>query len=91
MRYFYADARNIETPKALQIYLQYQMNFPEWYGRNLDALYDMLTDYAEPVSLVLTVSKAPGDEMKSYLGRVKRVLEDAADENNHFSFRILEQ
>lgn len=30
-----------------------KMNFPSWYGQNLDALYDCLTDLEEDTHLVL--------------------------------------
>ena len=44
MRIIEADLRRIETPEALQVYLGYVLRAPDWYGRNLDALYDILTE-----------------------------------------------
>lgn len=29
------------------------LDFPDWYGHNLDALYDCLTELPEPVLLIL--------------------------------------
>ena len=59
MREVTADLRNIATPAALQIYLGYVLCAPEWYGCNLDALYDILTEplvYAAVLSLLLLIA-----------------------------------
>jgi len=51
---------------------------PEWWGRNLDALYDCLTDLGRPVCLEL-VNRAAMEEAP-FGRRLLRVLEDAASE-----------
>lgn len=51
---------------------------PEWWGRNLDALYDCLTDLDRPVKLVL---RGRAELEATPFGRVLlRVLRDAAAE-----------
>ena len=49
---------------------------PEWWGRNLDALHDCLTDLGRPVRLELYGQ----DELKStaFGRRLLRVLQDSA-------------
>ena len=49
---------------------------PEWWGRNLDALYDCLTDLDHPVELVLENRAAM--EESSFGLRLLQVMEDAA-------------
>ena len=50
---------------------------PEWWGRNLDALYDCLTgDLGRPVRLELSGREAM--EAADFGRRLLRVLEDAA-------------
>ena len=55
------------------------LELPEWWGRNLDALHDCLTEPGEPTALVL----AHRAEMEGTIfgRRLLRVLEDAAAEN----------
>ena len=72
-----ADCRNIATPAALQVYLGYVLRAPSWYGENLDALYDILTECARPTRLVLRMPQAGNAEMAAYLPRLRRVLDDA--------------
>ena len=61
--------------EAAQAYLKEQLSFPEWYGGNLDALYDCLTVLGE-TEIVFT-----GTEESPYFRRVWRVFRAAAREN----------
>ena len=79
------DVTNISTVKALHIYLAYMLDFPAYYGKNLDALHDLLGDIAEPTKSVL-VGRAAGDEMSAYLSRLEHVFEDSAQENGQITF-----
>lgn len=74
------DCAHIQTVKALHIYLQYKLGFPAYYGRNLDALHDLLGEIDGETALVLHTQGAQG-EMAAYLPKILRVLEDAAQEN----------
>lgn len=57
------------------------LELPPWYGRNLDALFDCLTDLGEP----LTVRLLHREALKDRLGRrgraLVRLLRRAAEEN----------
>ena len=66
-------------------YLANQLGFPAWYGRNLDALYDLLTERAEDTELVLVNWPEEGP-----LRRFLPVLLDAAEENSHLHVTIVE-
>jgi len=54
------------------------LELPEWWGRNLDALYDCLTGLGRPVRLELCHRAAM--EATPFGLRLLRVLEDAAAE-----------
>ena len=47
------DCSGITSSKELHRLLADTLSFPEWYGHNLDALYDCLTELAEPLRLHL--------------------------------------
>lgn len=79
MREVTADLRNITTPAALQVYLGYVLRAPEWYGCNLDALYDILTETAKPMRLTLLLPGRFSPEMEAYWPRLRRVLDDAEE------------
>ena len=73
------DGLEIETME--EVHDRFAPLLPEWYGRNLDALYDCLTDLGEPA----TVRLLNRDILTDRLGRrgraLVRLLRRAAAEN----------
>ncbi len=82
MREITISGAEIGTREALHDVLQEKLALPDWYGRNLDALYDCLTaELTEETQLTVTDAELLEDSLGSY-GRVfLRVLEEAAEEN----------
>ena len=79
------DISNIQTVRALHIYLAYMLQFPAHYGKNLDALHDVLCEESEERRILLA-GKPAGVEMEGYLPRLMYVMEDCAQENMHIRF-----
>lgn len=77
------DISNISTIRALHIYLAYQLDLPAHYGRNLDALHDVLGEESEDMRLML-LGEPASEEMAAYLPRLVRVLEDSENAHVHF-------
>ena len=82
------DIRNIHTVKALHIYLAYCLDLPAHYGKNLDALHDVLCDESRETTVVLSGAGEAQGELAAYVPRLKRVLEDAAAENARLHVEI---
>lgn len=81
MKILVIDGAKIENMEALHKFLAWNLRFPLWYGNNLDALHDCLTDLAEPTAIqVVNI-----EELREHLGLVShgffRVLRAAAEEN----------
>lgn len=53
------------------------LEFPEWYGHNLDALHDLLTDISTPTHLVFYNWECT----ESFSGGFRKVLTNAAQQN----------
>ena len=51
MKKIVLDFGTCSTKKEIHAYLKEQFGFPDYYGENLDALYDCLTDLAEDVKI----------------------------------------
>lgn len=43
------DFISIDTKEEFHKYVKKEMEFPEYYGENLDALYDILTDSSSTI------------------------------------------
>lgn len=54
---------------------------PEWYGRNLDALFDCLTEQSEPMTVRLLHQEALEDRLGRRGLALVRLLRRAAAEN----------
>ena len=89
MRTVELDIRRIHTVRALHIYLRYMLRLAPHYGGNLDALHDLLCEESEPTRIVLRAEGALSAEMAAYLPRLRRVLEDAAQENGKLRLEII--
>ena len=60
------DSRTVDSRETLHQRLSELLHLPAWYGRNLDALHDCLTELREPVALrvihcLLYTSPSPRD------------------------------
>ena len=82
------DIRNISTVKALHIYLAYCLDLPVHYGRNLDALYDLLSTESRETTITLCGTGEAQGELAAYVPRLVRVLSDAAEENERLHIII---
>lgn len=75
------DGNTILNREMLHDTLSAALCLPEWYGRNLDALYDCLTDVQEETVLVLRDRAALEEHLGGYGRRFVRLLEEVSLEN----------
>ena len=74
------DGTTAPTKEALHAHLARELHFPDWYGGNLDALFDCLTAVSEEVSISLDAA-ALAEALGAYAQRVGKVLTKAAEKN----------
>ena len=86
MRIIVLDGAEMTSRAALHDYLAARLDLPDWYGRNLDALYDCLTDRSRPTLLVLCREEALATALGDYGRRLVRVLERSAAESPALTF-----
>ena len=60
MRDLTIDLRKLKKPEQLHEMIARELSFPDYYGKNLDALYDLLSVY--PETLRIMVLKDPSEE-----------------------------
>ncbi len=59
------------------------LDFPEYYGMNLDALHDCLGDISEETSITITESEILTNRLGVSFEKLMRVLNDTALENDN--------
>ena len=83
--------RLVEETYSLQ--LQESLTLPSWYGRNLDALYDVLT---EPgfgggrCTICFTGCSGSGDGMQRYLEAMKQMCRAPVEENTGLAVEFVD-
>lgn len=80
------DAEKMKTRREAHEYLKQELDFPDYYGGNLDALYDCLT---EKDDLEIFIQNIPAEEEQGYFHAVCHVLEEAARETPGIQVRLL--
>ena len=76
MRTIRLDCRQMEDREHLHDYLAQTLEFPSWYGRNLDALFDLLCDLL-PVRLIFDHTEV----LEAYGQAALETFRDAAKSN----------
>ncbi|HEU0202828.1 MAG TPA: barstar family protein [Burkholderiaceae bacterium] len=92
-RFIWADLDALTERKALLKAIGRAFEFPQWYGANLDALYDCLTDLPDrngPVGYVIVLDGLPSGEARENAESVLDVFRDAAEEfaRNGIAMRV---
>ena len=71
------DLRGVTDRASLHCCLREALPLPEWYGGNLDALYDSLTEMPVPMTIRLRNWTDLQDSMPACFDGFQRVLLDA--------------
>jgi len=96
MRKVILNFQGLYSREAIHEYIARQMQFPHYYGRNLDALFDCLTDIDQPTAVGCYFPEEEGLEkedldevrrnrMKDYLERLQETFLDAEEENRNLA------
>ena len=80
------DCERLSSRRGAHDYLQETLGLPEYYGKNLDALFDCLTEIGE--CTVVLRSRDALARSGGYGARILRVLEDAERVNPRLTLKI---
>lgn len=83
MKEIYLRIENCQDKESLHSHFSGELNFPAWYGSNLDALHDILTDAREDIFIVVPDTEALEEKLGGYFRQLMRVLLDSSAENHH--------
>lgn len=80
------DGRKMYSKRNAQEYLADKFEFPDYYGKNLDALYDSLTDICEHT--MININNIESNKCDSYLNKIIETFKDAAEENEFLELEV---
>ena len=75
------DGKAMVDRVTAHTHLAERLELPTYYGRNLDALYDVLTEIGEETEIVLTDPAAVAEQMGKYGEALLATMQEAAEEN----------
>lgn len=82
------DGRRMNTREIAHQYIKWKLNLPEYYGKNLDALWDMLSTYSDPIEICFLNEDSLIDQLGDYGEAIIEVFQDAQIENKNIRFTI---
>lgn len=82
------DGRFMTDRGAVHDLLAEKLKFPDYYGRNLDALYDLLSTYPERIDVTLIHTDRLLANLGNYGKTLLRTLQEAAGENPNVELTI---
>ncbi|MFB0918631.1 MAG: barstar family protein [Clostridiaceae bacterium] len=89
-RVFILDGRFMYNKSAAHKYISKKMKFPDYYGENLDALYDMLTEMDIPTRIQVINTKLIIKNLKDYGTSLLDVFRQGAKANRNLTLMIFD-
>ena len=78
------DLKEFQTIAQVHEHIAKEFQFPDYYGANLDALYDMLSEYIRPITIeILGLDEIDG-EFAEDMNHMLDMFEYMQDENENF-------
>ena len=84
------DEKEFKGKKKAHNYLKKKLKFPDYYGKNLDALYDCLGEIGEETKIVIPKAIQNKNRLGEYGKTMLQVFRDAAAENDALTVEIAE-
>ena len=85
MKIIVLDGRCMTSKEEAHKYMKEKLELPEYYGENLDALWDVMSTYSEPLTIVLENETQLYENLDVYGEHLLEVLHEASCENENVS------
>ena len=88
MKHVIIDGSAVASMEDIHAILARELEFPAWYGSNLDALHDCLTGLSEDTGIYVLHAQALMTALGPAYTRFCRVLADSAEENPYLQIQL---
>ena len=86
MKIILIDGTRIDDIDDLHDEFSKVLGFPDWYGRNMDALYDELCESSEMIGVIAVNTKELSEKLGKRWNAFLRLMSDVERENSGFYF-----
>lgn len=87
---FYIDMSEVTTKEELQELLVKELPLPDYYGRNLDAFNDVLTEFGNGWNIIFYNTKRAGIKLGKYYDALRRLCSEASEDMTDLKIRFFE-
>ena len=85
---YIVDLETVYSADELHAELREVLPLPEHYGNNLDALYDVLTEWTKPCVIRFIHTGEAEAAMPKYMRALRRLCEDVQEENPNLEMSV---
>lgn len=89
MKRIILNGKRMITKEVAHAYLKRKFSFPDYYGRNLDALWDLLSTTARETEIVFVNAHCAAESLGQYGIALLKVFEDLSSENSRIKVTYL--
>lgn len=80
MKTYEIDLTGVDTYGEFHNRMSNALSFPEYYGNNLDALHDMLTECGEETVITFLHTEEMREALPAYVEKLEKLFADAMQE-----------
>ena len=84
MKIVLLDGEKIRAKADVHAAFAEALSFPEYYGNNLDALHDMLTERGDEIGVIAVNAKMLSENLGKWWNSLIRLLSDVKEERDGF-------
>ncbi|MDY4078030.1 MAG: barstar family protein [Clostridium sp.] len=89
MKEIILDCKEMSSKEKAHEYIMKKMSFPDYYGKNLDALYDILSTYDKEVYVKFINFESLFKQLGDYAVSLIDVFRESEEENTKIKFSML--
>lgn len=90
MKIILLNGKRMTNKKRTHLYIKRKLGFPDYYGNNLDALWDLLTTMSEPISIIIFNERYITEFLGEYGYSLISVFQEAAKANERIDFNLID-
>ena len=83
------DGKVITNREELHNTIAWQLHLPDYYGRNLDALWDVLSTWSELLHIEVIHTAQLQQHLGDYADALLQLLQETVDENQAVTLKIV--
>ena len=90
MKTITVDFTNCKSYLQIHLYLKENFGFPDYYRKNLDALWDCMRDFCySPARILVKGIETLPEDLKGYAKEVLKVFDDLQEENEEIIIEVM--